>query len=86
MPAQAAQSILEETLMSRREKLLEKMRNSPGSIRFGELDALLRYERFVLFNTRGSHRTYHHFDLGSSLLSCLTVVEKPVILKTFENC
>jgi predicted RNA binding protein YcfA (HicA-like mRNA interferase family) len=48
--------------MSRREKLLEKMRNNPGSIRFGEVDALLRYEGFVLFNKRGSHRTYHHED------------------------
>jgi len=48
--------------MSRREKLLEKMRKTPGSIRFNEVDALLRYEGFVLFNKRGSHRTYHHAD------------------------
>jgi predicted RNA binding protein YcfA (HicA-like mRNA interferase family) len=48
--------------MSRREKLLEKMRRAPGSIRIGEVDALLRYEGFVLFNKRGSHRTYHHDD------------------------
>ena len=48
--------------MSRREKLLDKMRNKPGSIRFSEVDALLRYEDFVLFNKRGSHRTYHHAD------------------------
>ena len=48
--------------MSRREKLLEKMRNSPRNIRFSEVDALLRYEGFVLFNRRGSHRTYHRAD------------------------
>ena len=48
--------------MSRREKLIDKMRNSPSKIRFGEVDALLRYEGFVLFNQRGSHRTYHHAD------------------------
>jgi len=24
--------------------------------------SLLRYEGFVLFNKRGSHRTYHHAD------------------------
>jgi predicted RNA binding protein YcfA (HicA-like mRNA interferase family) len=48
--------------MSRREKLIEKMRNSPHSIRFGEVEALLRYEGFVLFNKRGSHRTYHRAD------------------------
>jgi hypothetical protein len=39
----------------RREKLLEKIRNSPGKIRFDAVDALLRYEGFVLFNQRGSH-------------------------------
>ncbi len=48
--------------MSRREKLIAKMQNSPRSIRFGEVDALLRSEGFVLFNKRGSHRTYHHVD------------------------
>ena len=45
--------------MSRREKLIEKMRRTPGSIRFAEVEALLRHQGFVLFNTRGSHRAYH---------------------------
>ena len=45
--------------MSRREKLIEKMRRTPGNIRFAEVEALLRHQEFVLFNTRGSHRTYH---------------------------
>jgi len=48
--------------MSRREKLLGKMRSSPGDIRFSEVEALLQYEGFVLFNARGSHRTYHRDD------------------------
>jgi predicted RNA binding protein YcfA (HicA-like mRNA interferase family) len=48
--------------MGRREKLLEKMRRSPQSIRFEEVDRLLRYEGFVLFNQRGSHCTYHRAD------------------------
>jgi predicted RNA binding protein YcfA (HicA-like mRNA interferase family) len=48
--------------MGRREKLIEKMRSSPRNIRFGEVNALLRYEGFVLFNKRGSHRTYHRGD------------------------
>lgn len=48
--------------MSRREKLLEKMRRSPKTIRFSEVRALLRYEGFVLFNQRGSHCTYHRAD------------------------
>lgn len=45
--------------MSRRDKLLDKMKASPGTIRFSEVEALLRYEGFVLFNSRGSHRSYH---------------------------
>lgn len=48
--------------MSRREKLLDNMRSSPRNIRFGEVHSLLRHEGFVLFNRRGSHRTYHHSD------------------------
>jgi predicted RNA binding protein YcfA (HicA-like mRNA interferase family) len=48
--------------MSRREKLLAKMKASPGSIRFSEVEALLRHEGFVLFNARGSHRTFHRAD------------------------
>ena len=52
--------------MSQREKLIAKMRRSPRSIRFAEVDALLRHEGFVLFNQRGSHRAYHRAD-GSLL-------------------
>lgn len=48
--------------MGRREKLVEKLQRSPKNIRFGEVDALLRYEGFVLFNQRGSHCTYHRAD------------------------
>jgi predicted RNA binding protein YcfA (HicA-like mRNA interferase family) len=48
--------------MSRRDKLIGKMRESPRSIRFAEVESLLRYEGFVLFNRRGSHCTYHRQD------------------------
>ncbi len=48
--------------MSRRDKLIAKIRNTPGNIRFAQASALLRWEGFVLFNKRGSHRTYHHPD------------------------
>ena len=48
--------------MSRRDKLIEKMHNAPKNVRFGQVAALLRYEGFVLFNKRGSHRTFHHAD------------------------
>jgi predicted RNA binding protein YcfA (HicA-like mRNA interferase family) len=48
--------------MGRREKLIEKMEATPAKVRFTEVEALLRHEGFVLFNSRGSHRTYHRHD------------------------
>lgn len=48
--------------MSRRLKLLAKMRTTSGNIRFEQVDSVLRHEGFILFNKRGSHRTYHHGD------------------------
>jgi predicted RNA binding protein YcfA (HicA-like mRNA interferase family) len=48
--------------MSRREKLREKMTDTPHKIRFAEVESLLRSEGFILFNSRGSHRTYHRAD------------------------
>ena len=48
--------------VSRRDKLLAKMRTTPGKVRFGEINALLRYEGFVPFNQRGSHCSYHRAD------------------------
>jgi predicted RNA binding protein YcfA (HicA-like mRNA interferase family) len=48
--------------MSRRDKLKARMLASPGKIRFAEVRALLLYEGFVLFNSRGSHRTFHRED------------------------
>ncbi len=38
------------------------MRRSPLTIRFGQVETLLRRLGFVLFNSRGSHRTYHNAD------------------------
>lgn len=57
--------------MTRREKLIDKMRDRPGSIRFNEVEALLRYEGFVLFNQRGSHGAYHRAD------GCVLTIVKP---------
>jgi len=48
--------------VNRTEDLVDKMRRSPSNIRFGEVETLLRRTGFVLFNSRGSHRTYHHAD------------------------
>src|SRR4051794_33530151 len=58
--------------MSRRDKLIERMRSTPHKIRFSEVDALFTHEGFVLFNARGSHRTYLRAD-GR----LLTVVRPP---------
>jgi predicted RNA binding protein YcfA (HicA-like mRNA interferase family) len=38
------------------------MKRTPANIRFGEVHAVLSHEGFVLFNKRGSHRSYHHRD------------------------
>jgi hypothetical protein len=35
--------------VGRRKKLIEKMRRTPGSIRFAEVEALLRHQGFLLF-------------------------------------
>ena len=48
--------------MSQRDKLVQRMRATPGNVRFQSVDALLRHEGFILFNQRGSHCTYHHSD------------------------
>ncbi len=38
------------------------MRRTPADVPFSQVEALLRYEGFVLLNSRGSHRTYHRED------------------------
>jgi len=48
--------------MSRRDKLVQRMRATPANIRFSDVVALLNYEGFVLFNSRGSHFTFHRHD------------------------
>lgn len=48
--------------MTRRDELIDKMRRSPGDIRFSQADALLKYEGFVLFNQRGSDCSSHRAD------------------------
>ena len=48
--------------VSKRDRLIQRMRTVPHDIRFGEIDALLRQEGFVLFNQRGSHCSYHKAD------------------------
>jgi len=49
--------------MSRREKLLAKIRNNPKAVRFEELTKLLEWHGFELRRVRGSHHAYrrgHH--------------------------
>jgi len=51
--------------MSRREKLLAKIRNNPKGVRFGELTKLLEWYGFELKRVRGSHHAYTrgHYNL-----------------------
>lgn len=49
--------------MSRREKLLARIRNNPRGVRFEELAKLLEWYGFELKRVRGSHHAYtrgHH--------------------------
>jgi predicted RNA binding protein YcfA (HicA-like mRNA interferase family) len=48
--------------VSSTEKLVARMRRSPSSVRFRQVETLLQRSGFVLVNSRGSHRTYHHAD------------------------
>jgi predicted RNA binding protein YcfA (HicA-like mRNA interferase family) len=48
--------------MSRREKLLVKMRKTPDQIRITEVESLLLFEGFERINRRGSHDTYRRAD------------------------
>jgi len=49
--------------MSRKDKLLAKIRNNPRGVTFHELEKLLEWHGFELRRTKGSHRIYlrgHH--------------------------
>jgi predicted RNA binding protein YcfA (HicA-like mRNA interferase family) len=48
--------------VSRRAKLIAKMKATPGKIRFAEAEALLRHFGFAVVNKRGSHQTFSHED------------------------
>lgn len=48
--------------MTRFDKLIQKMRETPHKIRFAEAESLLFREGFVRFNQRGSHITFRHGD------------------------
>jgi predicted RNA binding protein YcfA (HicA-like mRNA interferase family) len=44
--------------VSRREKLLAKIRNNPKSVRYDELAKVLEWHGFDLRRSKGSHRMY----------------------------
>jgi predicted RNA binding protein YcfA (HicA-like mRNA interferase family) len=51
--------------VSRREKLLAKIRANPRGVRFGELAKLLEWHGFELKRVKGSH---HYFAQGPYLV------------------
>jgi len=48
--------------VSRREKLIARMKANPHRVRFAELQAIANSEGFMKFNQRGSHVTFRHRD------------------------
>lgn len=46
--------------MGRKQKLYEKLKNSPNSGTFEDVDNLLRWCGFELRRAKGSHHTYKH--------------------------
>jgi hypothetical protein len=53
--------------MSKCDKLLEKARNSPRSLKFDELCALASCFGWVLKRQRGSHQVWEHPDLTTDM-------------------
>lgn len=54
--------------MNWNEKLLGKFLNSPGSIRFNQIENLLLQVGFQKISVRGSHRKYRHPLLKNCLI------------------
>ncbi len=48
--------------MSKRKKLLDKLRNNPRAARFEDLQTVLTHSGFVLARIAGSHFIYRHMD------------------------
>jgi predicted RNA binding protein YcfA (HicA-like mRNA interferase family) len=46
--------------MSKKEKLLQRVRNNQSNIRFQDFCTLMTYFGFVLKRIRGSHHLYQH--------------------------
>jgi hypothetical protein len=71
--------------VSQIDKLVDKMRRSSSTIRFGQVETLLRRIGFVLFNSRGSHRSTITLTAESSRSSDRTAGAKRAILSISAN-
>jgi predicted RNA binding protein YcfA (HicA-like mRNA interferase family) len=49
--------------MSKRDKLIEKLKNSPNNATFAQIEKLLIQENFVLERVTGSHHVFKKSDL-----------------------
>ena len=49
--------------MSKREKLIEKIKNSPNNVSFAQIEKLLLQEDFILDRISGSHHVLKKGDL-----------------------
>jgi predicted RNA binding protein YcfA (HicA-like mRNA interferase family) len=53
--------------MSRRKKLLQKLRQNPQTVSFEQLENMLSYFGFERVGGQGSHRVYEHLNSGRRL-------------------
>jgi len=49
--------------MGKKEKLLDKLKNSPNNITFSDISKLLELERFILDRITGSHHIFVKDDI-----------------------
>ena len=55
--------------MSKLEKLLQRIKNNPKTVRFEELDKILRHEEYVPSQPRGGSSHYTYKKPGSKSLT-----------------
>lgn len=54
--------------MSQIDKLIKKFSSLPKSVKYKELDKILRHLGFKLLNTKGSHKKYKHRGLSNDII------------------
>lgn len=83
--------------MSQIKKIIDKFKLKPESIKYNDLDRILRNLDFTLVNTKGSHKKYKHLSFPNDIIipvhsnECKDFYKKQVykqiknLLKKYEN-